>query len=332
VSGTVHDVVEAIRTRQSFVLTSHARPDGDAIGSSVALALALDALGKTATVLLRDPVPGPYRNFPAIDRIRITDRADVPAEALIVLECGDLTRPGIAGLDAYPVINIDHHLGNTMYGAVNWFDEGAPACAEMVATLIDALGVPWTSAIAAQIYLGIATDTGGLRYGSITARTYDVCRRIAEAGVDTPQLARQIFESYSIGRVRLTGALLDAMTLHHDNRLAVLAFDDALLARVGASLDDTEGLVNVPLGAREVVSTILLKPQVDGTWRVSLRSKGDVDVRAVAMQWQGGGHRNASGCTMTGDRETVTRLLVDAMADVFDDMAATATATATTTP
>ncbi len=322
-SGSVHEVADAIRTRQSFLVTSHARPDGDAIGSSVALALALDALGKQATVILCDPVPTPYRAFPAIDRIRFTDRADAPADAAIVLECSDITRPGIAGLEAYTLINIDHHLGNTMYGAVNWFDERAAACAELVASLIDALGVAWTPAMAAHLYLAIATDTGGLRYGPVSSRTYDTCRRIVEAGVDTSQLARQIFESYSIGRVRLTGALLDAMTLHHDNRLAVLAFDDALLARTGAAADDTEGLVNLPLGAREVVSAIMLKRQGDGsTWRVSLRSKGDVDVRAVALRWDGGGHRNAAGCTMTGDQPSVTRQLVEAMGEALGDVGA----------
>lgn len=316
-SGSVVEVVAAIQSRQAFLLTSHARPDGDAIGSSVALALALEALGKTATVVLRDPVPTPYRDFPAVDRIRITDRVEAPFDAAIVLECSDITRPGLSGLDRYPLINIDHHLGNTMYGAVNWFDEGAAACAELVAELVDALGVPWTPAIASHLYLGISTDTGGLRYGSISARTYDTCRRIVEAGVNTPLLSRQIFESYSVGRVRLTGALLNAMTLHHDQRLAVLAFDDALLARCGATADDTEGLVNVPLGAREVVSVVMLKLQADGAWRVSLRSKGPIDVRAVALKWQGGGHRNAAGCTMTGDRATVERLLIDAMADAL---------------
>jgi len=323
-TGSVHEVADAIRSHQSFLLTSHARPDGDAIGSSVALALALEQLGKKANVVLRDPVPTTYQGFPALDRISISDRADIMADAAIVLECSDLTRPGLAGLDGFELINIDHHPGNTMYGAVNWFDEQAAACAELVADLIDTLGVSWTPAIASHLYLGLSTDTGGLRYGPISAHTYQICQRIVEAGVDTPRLSRQIFESYSIGRVRLTGTLLDAMTLHHRNRLAVMAFDDALLARCGATADDTEGLVNLPLGAREVVSVILLKHQNDGTWRVSLRSKGNVDVRAVALKWQGGGHHNAAGCTMSGERGHVEQQLIDAMAEplaVIDQVA-----------
>ncbi len=317
-TGSVEEVAGAIRSGQSFILTSHARPDGDAIGSSVALALALEALGKRTTIVLRDPVPGPYRDFPGIERIQIRDRIEDPADALIVLECSDLSRPGVAGLERYRVINIDHHLGNTAYGAINWFDEHAAACAELVADLIDTLGVSWTRSIASQLYLGLSTDTGGFRYGPLTAGTYDKCRRIVEAGVDTAALSRQIFESYSIGRVRLTGALLAAMTLHHDNRFALMAFDDALLARCAATSDDIEGLVNMPLGAREVLSVALLKRQPDGTWRVSLRSKGEVDVRALAMRWQGGGHRNAAGCTMTGDQDQVARLLVEAIGETLE--------------
>ncbi len=166
-----------------------------------------------------------------MDRIQIVDRVVAPADAAVLLECSDLTRPGIAGLDRYFVVNIDHHLGNAMYGAVNWYDGSAAACGEMVAALIDALGVAWTPAIASHLYLAISTDTGGFRYGPIVASTFEVCRRIAETGVQTAELSRQIFDSFSVGRVRLTGAILDAMELHHDNRLAILAFDDDMLAR-----------------------------------------------------------------------------------------------------
>jgi phosphoesterase RecJ-like protein len=312
-------IAAAIRARQTFILTSHARPDGDAVGSTMALALALDQLGKTASVVLRDPVPEPYQVFPDVGRIRLTDRVTEPADAAVLLECSDLARPGIAGLDGYVLINIDHHLGNGMYGAVNWFDEKAAACGELVAAVIDALGVAWTPEIAAHLYLAVSTDTGGFRYGAISAATFEVCRRIAATGVPVAQLSRQIFDSFSIGRVRLTGAILNAMELHHENQLAVLAFDDDVLRRYGASIDDTEGLVNLPLAAREVQAVALFKRQAaTTTYRVSLRSKGDVDVRAVAQRWDGGGHRNAAGCTMVGDMAALKSALVPALADAID--------------
>jgi phosphoesterase RecJ-like protein len=252
-------------------------------------------------------------------RVSVSDRVDEPADAAILLECSDPGRPEVAGLDRYDLINIDHHLGNEMYGAVNWFDGSAAACGELVADVIDALGVPWSRAIASQLYLAIATDTGGFRYGPISARTFEICRRIAETGVDAARLSREIFDSYSLGRVKLTGALLAGMELRHDNRLALLSLDDDLLRASGASVDDTEGLVNLPLGAREVVAVALFKRRDAATFRISLRSKGDVDVRAVAAEWQGGGHRNAAGCTVAGELDALKNTFADALARAIDE-------------
>jgi bifunctional oligoribonuclease and PAP phosphatase NrnA len=311
-------VADALRSRQSFILTSHARPDGDAVGSSVALALALEALGKQVTIVLADPVPEPYRTFPGVDRIVITRQVTTTADAVVLLECSELERPGIAGFNGAFVVNIDHHLGNRMYGAVNWFDDSVAACGQMVADVIDALGVPWTPAIASHLYLAIATDTGGFRHGPISAATFEVCRRIAETGVQAAALARQIFDSFSIGRVKLTGAMLGGMALYHGDRLAVLAFDDDLLRACGATVDDTEGLVNMPLAAREVAAVVLLKQQDASTYRLSLRSKGEVDVRSVAALWQGGGHRNAAGCTVVGAFAEVRDAVVLEMAKAID--------------
>lgn len=317
-SGSAREIADALRVRQSFLLTSHARPDGDAVGSSMALALALESLGKNVSVVLRDPIPTSYLTFPGVDRIQIVDGVTPAVDAVVFLECSAPDRPGISGIERGFLINIDHHQGNTAYGAVNWFEPSAAACGEQVADIIDELGVSWTKAIASHLYLAISTDTGSFRYGTVSPRTFEICRRIAALGVSTSELSRQIFDSFSIGRVRLTGAMLAAMTLHEGNKLAVLSFDDALLASCGAVSDDTEGLVNLPLGAREVVAVVLFKQQGAGTFRVSLRSKGAVDVRKVAALWKGGGHTNAAGFTATGSlddlRAEVVRALGEAIA------------------
>jgi len=309
-------IASALRARDRFVLTSHARPDGDAVGSQLALAFALEALGKSVRLVNRDPVPAPYLEFPGTDRWRLATRADGDADAAVLLECSDMTRPDVQGLDAYFVVNIDHHVGNAMYGDVNWYDGTAAACTEMVADVIDALGVDWTPEIAAHLYLGIATDTGSFRHGPVSPRTFEICRRIAAAGVEPAKLARQIFDSFGLGRVKLTGALLNAMELHFGHRLALLEFDDDLLAACGASIDDTEGLVNLPLGAREVVAVALVKRQSPGVYRVSMRSKGDVDVRSVAAKWGGGGHTNAAGFTITGALAEVKAAIVSAVGEL----------------
>lgn len=312
INGSPSDVAAAIRSGDNFLLTSHARPDGDAIGSQLAMAFALDALGKRVRIVNKDAAPAAYLAFPGMDRIIVA--ADVPAveglspadEVTIVMECGDLRRPEVAGLERPTLINIDHHVGNAMYGTVNWFDVSAAACAEMMADVIDALGVQWTKDIATHLYLGIATDTGGFRHGPISERTFRICARIAATGLSVSQLSREIFDSFSIGRVRLTGALLNAMELHHSGRLAVMYYDDDMLAACGATSDDTDGLVNLPLGAKEVLAVALVRKQTDTQYRISMRSKGDVSVRSVAVQFGGGGHVNAAACSIPGTRASVT--------------------------
>lgn len=311
--GSAAEVAAALRARQRFILTSHARPDGDAVGSQLALAYALEALGKHVRLVDHDPVPTPYRDFPGVDRIEVVPTVAGAADAVVFLECSDPSRPEVAGLDAYARINIDHHLGNTQYGQVNWYDPDAAACGEMVADLIDALGVAWTGPIAEHLYLAIATDTGGFRHGPVSARTFEACRRIADTGVNVSDLSRRIFSSFGLGRVKLTGAMLGAMRLFHADRVAVLFFDDALLSRCGASIDDTEGLVNIPLMAREVEVVALFKQQTPTLCRVSLRSKGNVDVRQVAMAWQGGGHKNAAGLSVEGDVATAEHAVIAAI-------------------
>jgi phosphoesterase RecJ-like protein len=311
-------VAAALRERHSFILTSHARPDGDALGSQMALAFALRALGKHVRLIDRDPMPAQYRDLPGVGGIEYATAVSGEADAVVTLECSEIERPGLLGLERYFLINIDHHLGNGMYGQVNWFDGTAAACTEMVADIIDALGVSWTQDIATHLYLGIATDTGGFRHGPISPRTFEICRRIASTGVETSRLSRQIFDSFGIGRVKLTGKMLCNMELRHDSRLAVLEFDDALLAECGATADDTEGLVNLPLGANEVTAVALFKPQSDGTCRVSLRSKPSVDVRAVATRWGGGGHKNAAGCTIQAPLAIVKRDILAALETAID--------------
>ena len=316
-NGSAADVAAAIRAYDTFLLTSHARPDGDAIGSQLAMALALDALGKTVRLVNKDPAPAAYAHFPGMDRIQVAATVPVTGvearEATIVMECGDLARPEVAGLERATVINIDHHLGNTMYGTVNWYDGSAAACGEMVADVIDALGVPWTADIAMHLYLAILTDTGGFRHGPISERTFRISARVAATGISPAKLAGDIFDSFSVGRIRLTGALLNEMTLHHDQRVAVLYYDDELLAACGATSDDTDGLVNLPLGAKEVVAVALVRKQDDDLYRVSMRSKGAVSVRNVAVANGGGGHVNAAACRVAGTREAVTAAIIDAI-------------------
>ena len=281
----------------SFLLTSHAHPDGDSLGSQLALAGALQQLGKQVRIINSDPAPALYAFLPDMSTIEIAAAVEDPFDAVVVLECSTLSRPGVAGLKGRLLINIDHHADNVMYGDINWHDVSACACAEMVFELIEALGAHLTPALATHLYVAILTDTGSFRHAHITARTFEICRRVAETGVDAAGVAAQVYNNSSLGRLRLTGMLLDRMQLEHDQRIAVLTLNDAMLAEAGCDSDDLEGIVNLPLAARDVRAVIFLKETDDGL-RVSLRSKDAVDVRQVAVSFGGGGHLNAAGFTV----------------------------------
>ena len=317
-SPELQRIVDAIRTRQRFVISSHSRPDGDSIGSQLAMAFALDALGKTVRIVNADPAPDHYQDFPGMDRIEIATQVSADVDAVIVMECSDLTRAGISGLEGEFLINIDHHAGNKLYGAVNWHDESAAACGEMVFDVIRELGVALTTGIATHIYLAILTDTGSFHHSNITPRTFDICRQTVEAGVNPAAMARRVFDSNSFGKLKLIGALLDSMQLADQGRLAILYMDEAMLAACGCTHNDTEGLINLPLTAREIQAVVFFKLGPTGDVRVSLRSKYDVDVRAVAGLFGGGGHKNAAGFTVTEHLEQVRPRIIQLLVDAIE--------------
>lgn len=316
---TKAEIAAEIRRRQRFVIASHARPDGDAIGSSLAMAFALRALGKDVRVVSKDAPPPPMLVFPGVPDIDVTTQVNDPGDAVIVMECGTIERTGIAGLDAGFVINIDHHPGNSFYGAMNWFDVSAAACGEMVFSLIEELGVPLSYEMATHVYVAILTDTGSFHYSNITPRTFDICRQCMDAGVSPPSIARSIFDSNNLGRLKLFGAVLSAMELDATGRIATVSVDHALAAQCGGTYEDTEGLINLPLTVKDIVAVVFFKENGADDWRVSMRSKGDVDVNAVAKQFGGGGHKNASGCSATGTLADLKTLFAERLTEAIEE-------------
>jgi phosphoesterase RecJ-like protein len=282
------------------------------------MAYALRALGKEARIVNRDPPPLSLLSFPGVSDIEIAERIDDTGDAVIVMESGDLSRTGVAGLDAGFVINIDHHVGNTMYGAVNWFDVSAAACGEMVFDLVRELRVPLAYEIAVHVYVAILTDTGSFHYSNISPRTFDICRQCVEAGVSPQAVARAVFDSNSLGRLKLFGAVLSRMELDTTGQVATLTVDEELLAHCGATYEDTDGLINLPLTAKGIQAVIFFKKIGPNDWRISLRSKGSIDVNAVATQFGGGGHKNASGCSATGSLESLKMLFQQKVLEQID--------------
>jgi phosphoesterase RecJ-like protein len=307
----IHRIIDAIRPRQRFVISSHSRPDGDSIGSQLAMAYALRELGKTVVVVNKDRAPGPILQFPGVADIVIADHVTGQFDAAIIMECSDLARTGVSGLDQSFVINIDHHPGNTGFGDINWFDPSASACGEMVFELVRGLGVRISPEIATHVYLAILTDTGSFHYSGITPRTFDICKQALEAGVDPVHVARMVYDSSHLGRLKLFGAVLSDMQIDKSGRIAIVYVDYAMARAAGGTYEDTEGLVNLPLTVKEIEAVIFFKQEKDNEYRVSLRSKGDIDIGAVAKEYGGGGHKNAAGCTVRGNIDELRRALVD---------------------
>jgi phosphoesterase RecJ-like protein len=314
-------IADAIRSRRRFVISSHSRPDGDSIGSQLAMAYALRALGKDVAIFNADPAPAPLMAFPGVPSITIADRVEGDFDAAIIMECGDLARTGVKGLDRFFVINIDHHPGNSAYGRINWFDARAAACGEMVFDLIRALGVPLTVEIATHIYLAILTDTGSFHYSNITPRTFDICREAIEAGVDPVLVARNVYDSNNMGRLKLFGAVLSAMQIDPTGRIAIVYLDHEMARAAGGTYEDTEGLINLPLTVKEIHAVVFFKQLEGDQYRVSMRSKGDIDIGAVAKEFGGGGHKNAAGCTVSGPIEALQRTFLDKMEQAINGVA-----------
>lgn len=310
-ASQLRQIVDAIASRQSFVLASHTRPDGDAIGSQLAMAYALRALGKQVRVINRDPAPAPLMAFPGVPEITIADHVDGSADAAIVMECGDLARTGVAGLDRFFVINIDHHPGNTGYGQINWYDEQAAACGEMVFDLVRALGVPLSRDIATHVYLAILTDTGSFHYSNISPRTFDICREAIEMGVDPVAVARNVYDSNNMGRLKLFGSVLSAMQIDPSGRIAIVYLDHEMARAAGGTYEDTEGLINLPLTVKEIQAVVFFKQLEGEEYRVSMRSKGDIDIGAIAKEFGGGGHKNAAGCSISGAIDFLQKMFID---------------------
>jgi len=311
-------IVDAIRSRQRFVLSSHSRPDGDSIGSQLAMGYALREMGKTFDVVNADPAPGPLMQFPGVPDIRIAPAVEGDFDAAIIMECGDLGRTGVKGLDRFLVINIDHHPGNTAYGSLNWFDASAAACGEMVFELVRALGVPLTPDIATHIYLAILTDTGSFHYSNISPRTFDICRKCLEAGVDPLAVARNVYDSNNMGRLKLFGAVLSAMQIDATGRIAIVYLDHEIARAAGGTYEDTEGLINLPLTVKEIQAVVFFKQSEGEEYRVSMRSKGEIDIGAVAKEFGGGGHKNAAGCTVHGGVDALQKLFIEKIEQAID--------------
>ena len=307
----IRAVLEAIERGRRFLVAAHARPDGDAVGSILACGMMLRQMGKYADMVSRDAVPLIYRSLPGVEDIRQTERVDGHYDTVILLECDGLERTGLAGLDGRFAINIDHHFSGKTFANINWIENDACAVAAMVYELALLAGVRVTPEMATCLYTAVLTDTGSFCYAGTDARTFEVAASLVRHGADPVCVAQHMYFSNPTSKMRLLGAALS--NLRRKGRVAWMwiTYEDILLA--SAAEEDCEGLVNYAIGIAGVDVAVFLRELNNHRVRLSLRSKGAMNVAQVAEEFGGGGHSHASGCTLDGPLPVATDRILAAL-------------------
>ncbi|MGH9604491.1 MAG: DHH family phosphoesterase [Terracidiphilus sp.] len=291
-------ILEVLRKGERFLVCSHSRPDGDAVGSMLAMGMLLEQMGKRADLVTADRIPLVYRGLPGADAIRFALHARGPCDAAILLECDGLERPRLRGLERFFLVNIDHHVSGRPYAHVNWIDCDAASVGELVYKLVKAAGGTVTPEMATCLYTTVLTDTGGFCYGSTKASTFELARELTVAGADPISIAQEVCFSMRASKVLLLGAALS--NLKHEGRLAWLWITHQDMVRTSAAEEDCEGIVNFALSIAGIEAAVFFRELPEGRIRLSLRSKGGLNVAALAERLGGGGHENAAGCTLDG--------------------------------
>lgn len=297
-NSTIADIAAQIRLRDDFTIITHVSPDGDAVGSSLALYMALSALGKRAQLVCDGRMPPSYAFLPYSEAMIKPEDAK-RTETAISVDCADRQRMGSAAklFDAAEyTICIDHHVTNEGFGDINHVDATAAACGEIMFELVNGLGVEVDGELAEAMYTAILTDTGRFSYSNTTARSLLYASKMVEL-IDVQLLNRRIFADESISKTKLLGIAIGKLELLADNRIGIAGICQNDMKLVHASSEDCEGIVDKIRDIDTVEIAIFIRQAKDGSLKVSMRSKNYADVSAIAAKFGGGGHERAAGCT-----------------------------------
>jgi phosphoesterase RecJ-like protein len=293
-------IVEKISGCRRLALTSHLRPDGDSICTSLALAFAAEAMGKTVDIVNKDRTPVPFRAFPDCARIRIGQIPPADYDAVILLECADVSRSGQDHLDGYFKINIDHHYSNDRYADINWVEPTASAVGEMGFALCERLPIALTPRIANHLYCAIVSDTGSFQFSNTSAAAFAACHKLVQAGADPLQVSEALYHNYSPEKILLLGRVLSTLAMSASGDIAVIYMFKRDLEALRLSEIDTEDITTLARSIRGVRVVLFFKEMEPGVFRVSIRSKGNAHAAAIAEHFGGGGHAHAAGFTAYG--------------------------------
>lgn len=300
-------IIDQLIQSQNVLVVSHSNPDGDAIGALLATGLALKAMQKNVQMYNESVIPAVYRFLPYVCAIEQQIDPAMAFDTVVILDCGTMDRVGVAKdqLGAMPVIiNIDHHVTNTRFGHLQWVDESACATAEMIYQLIKVLPVSIDCAMATAIYTGILTDTGSFRFSNTNQTAFSVCAEMIAHGANAYEVAKHVYGTYSLGRIKLLNLALDSLEISPNGKLSIMTLTQDMLAETRTQAEDIDGIINYARRIEDVeVAALIHELKVNGScpgkggadFHVSLRSDGMVDVASIAARFGGGGHAGAAG-------------------------------------
>ena len=316
------EIGRLLRERQRFAVMSHVRPDGDALGSQLALALSLQQLGKEVRVWNEEGMLEKYSFLPRAELVTKPPSIPEDFDCAIALDTAIQSRLGtaLAAVRSAKIwINIDHHLSNPGYGDVVDVDPDAPATAEIIFRLIKSQNLPFNRDIAENLYAAISTDTGSFQYPKTSVRTFEIAAELIRAGLDVGRLNQQLYENYPRRRLELLRELLRTMRFEHRGRVASVSLSLKTAAELGVLPEDNEGLIDHLRAIRGVIVAVFFEELNDGKVRVSMRSKDDaVDVCAICQKFGGGGHTLAAGARVCGTLAEVEEKVLEEIGDVIE--------------
>jgi len=316
----VSDIVRELKKAQSIGVITHINPDGDAVGSVLAIALALKKLKKSAVVIKNDIIPDKYKFLPGQELITCIDDITAALDILIVLDCGDADRlgNGICLLEkAKTVINIDHHISNTMFGNLNLVDTNAAATAEIVYQVIKLTGARLDMDIATCLYTAIVADTGCFRYDNTTQVTHTICGELISLGVKSNRIITRLFHERTLPQLKILGMAVNSLKIFHGGKTAVMMVTKDMMEDSGAAQGDLENVIDFGRDVSGVEIAVLMKEVEDNSVRIGFRAKDDVDVSSIARGFGGGGHKKASGCTLKGSLSEALEMVLGEIDKIF---------------
>ncbi len=317
----ISDIARHISSSKSVGIITHIMPDGDAIASVLALTLGLRKKGLHPIAIRNDVIPKEYGFLPGLNHLTDLDDLHEYPETLVVLDCGDIERLGQGcelATKAGTVINLDHHISNTMFGNLNLVDTGAAATGEIVYQLIKLMGIDMDVDIATCLYTAILTDTGGFKYDNTTWISHTIAGELITLGVKPNLVSQMVFDTRTLSKTKLIGKAIDTIKIYHDGKTAVMYVDRHMLEQAGSSRDELEGLINFARDIQGVEVAVLIKEVSDQQFKVGFRSKEYTDVSRIAGVFGGGGHKKAAGCTINGGLTAVRKKLLEEIENAYN--------------